>query len=77
MLQQLVGLGILSEATPRSRWKIYLAGDLTMQDRDRLGAGEGISLSEPLAHVDREAIEMTLDGLFTDLDRLNERAKSG
>jgi hypothetical protein len=77
MLRQLVELGIVTEATPRARWKIYLAGDLTLANDERSGAGEGaLSFSEPLPEVDRDAMEATLDELFADLERLDRRAKA-
>ena len=80
--ERLVGLGILAEQTSRSRHKLFVAGDLMRRDlirgdRDRSGVEEKtpLSLSEPAPSVDVDALAATLDGLFADLDRLNERAK--
>ncbi len=78
MLRRLVDFGIVTEATSRSRFKIYLAGDLTRFDRDRSGDGTEtpLAISEPLPEIDREAVETSLDELFSDLERLDRRAKA-
>jgi len=80
--ERLVATGILVEQTSRSRHKLFVAGDLmrrdlVRRDRDRSGGEEEtpLSLSEPAPSVDVDALAATLDGLFADLDRLNERAK--
>ncbi|MGI9510056.1 MAG: hypothetical protein ACR2QJ_12000 [Geminicoccaceae bacterium] len=71
ILWRLADLGIVTEATPRARWKIYLAGDLTAPDRD---APEALlALSEPMPVIDFEAIDASLDALFSDLERLDRR----
>ncbi len=72
--ERLVATGILVEQTARSRHKIFVAGDLTARHRDRWGADEApLSFSEPAPALDVDALSGTLDGLFADLDRLNER----
>ena len=76
MLRQLAELGIVSEATTTSRWKVYLAGDLALADGESAGADEPLVLSEPLPSVDHQAIEATLTDLFVDLDRLERRVTS-
>lgn len=56
--------GKLTEPPPRGRWKIYLAGDLTLTDGDQSGAGGGGScLERSLPKIDRDATEATLDEL--------------
>lgn len=81
MLRQLADLGIVTERTSRSRFKIFLAGDLALADRQRSSAGEAamdleapLAVSDPLPEIDVGGIEATLDGLFADLERLNIRA---
>jgi hypothetical protein len=76
ILQQLAELGVLIQATTRSRWKIFLASDLALAERDALGTEAPVALGERLPDVDREAIETTLDELFADLERLDKRAKA-
>ena len=74
--ERLSGLGILVEQTSRSRHKLFVAGDLMARDRDRSGVVEApLSLSEQAPLVDVDALSGTLDGLFADLDRLNEQIK--
>ena len=74
--ERLVVTGILVEQTSRARHKLFVAGDLMARDRDRLGVEEApLSLSEPAPLVDVDALSGTLDGLFADLDRLNEQIK--
>ena len=74
MLRHLADLGIVSEATATSRWKVYLAGDLALADVETARADEPLVLSDPLPSVDHHAIEATLTDLFADLDRLERRA---
>ena len=74
MLRQLAELGIVSEATATSRWKVYLAGDLVLADVKTARADEPLVLSEPLPSVDHQVIETTLSDLFADLARLERRA---
>jgi len=76
ILADLVEKGILMLATVPRRWKIFLASDLGVADRDRLGDAAPLSLSEAPPDVDRDAIEATLDGLFADLERLDQRTKA-
>lgn len=75
MLRRLAELGIVSEATSRARWKIYVAGDLKPP---AVGEGEGecpLVPSAPAPEFDHDALEATLDGLFADLERLNLRTR--
>ncbi|MEM8952424.1 MAG: helix-turn-helix domain-containing protein, partial [Pseudomonadota bacterium] len=76
MLRQLAELGIVSEATATSRWKVYLAGDLASTDVETARADEPLVFSDPLPSVDHQAIEATLTDLFADLDRLERRTTS-
>ena len=75
VIGRLVGLGILIEQTSRSRHKVFVAGDLTAESRGETASSAPLSFSEPAPVVDVDAVSATLDGLFADLDRLNERAK--
>ena len=70
---RLVDLGILIEQTSRSRHKVFVAGDLPAESRGEAAGSAPLSVSEPAALVDVDALGATLDGLFADLDRLNER----
>ncbi|MEZ5935919.1 MAG: hypothetical protein R3F54_29205 [Alphaproteobacteria bacterium] len=69
----------MTAARLSSRWTIYLASDLSVADRDRSGAGEGatdpLGFSQPLPEIDREGVEATLDGLFAELERLEQRTE--
>ena len=76
ILHQLAELGVLTQATTRSRWKIFLAADLSVADRDRSGAEAPLELGAALPEIDRDAIEQTLDELFANLERLDQRAKA-
>ena len=76
MLRHLADLGIVTEATVRSRWKIYLAGDLAAPDRDHSDEQPPLSFSDPAPEIDREAIDAALDALFRDLERLEKRTRA-
>lgn len=76
IVERLVDLGILLAATSRSRHKVYIAGDLPQRPRGEAGADEPLAVSAPAPVVDVDAVGATLDGLFADLDRLNERTKT-
>lgn len=70
-------MGVLTAATPRARWKIYLASDLALPDRDESGAGAGRLTPGPaLPEVDHEAIDQTLEALLGDLERADRRARA-
>ena len=73
MIERLVGLGILIEQSSRARHKLFIAGDLPTEGQLGSDPDGRLSLSEPLSEVDVDGIEATLDGLFADLDRLNQR----
>ncbi|MGI9450171.1 MAG: hypothetical protein ACR2QH_05990 [Geminicoccaceae bacterium] len=73
--ERLVDLGILIEPSSRSRHKLFVAGDLPVESRGDTDASPPLSLSEPTPLVDVDAVRATLDGLFADLERLNERAE--
>ena len=75
IVARLAGLGILIEAASRARHKIYVAGDLPGRDRDEADPDAPLALSAPQASVDVDGIGATLDGLYADLERLNERAR--
>lgn len=75
ILGQLTDLGVLTMATRRSRWKIFLAADLAIADRDGLGADGPLLTGRILPQVDHEAIEQTLDSLLLDLDRAVDKTK--
>ena len=72
--QKLVELGILICATSRSRHKIFIAGDLPAATRGEAAVDQPLAFSEPVALVDVDALSATLDSLFADLERLNDRA---
>ena len=74
-IARLADLGILIEQTSRSRHKVFIAGDLPTETRGDAEQDAPLALSEPQRSVDIDAIEATLDGLFADLDRVNERAR--
>ncbi|MDH3661596.1 MAG: hypothetical protein OEU92_16470 [Alphaproteobacteria bacterium] len=76
IVERLVDLGILLAATSRSRHKVYIAGDLPQRPHPEAGADEPLAVSAPAPVVDVDAVGATLDGLFADLDRLNERTKT-
>ncbi|MDH3664068.1 MAG: hypothetical protein OEU92_29315 [Alphaproteobacteria bacterium] len=76
ILHRLADLGIVNEATPRPRWKIYLAGDLALSEGVHDEAVRPLAFSEPAPAVDREAIEASLDELLRDLDRVERRAQA-
>ncbi|MGI9488226.1 MAG: hypothetical protein ACR2RF_20580, partial [Geminicoccaceae bacterium] len=71
--EKLTELGILIPATSRSRHKIFVAGDLAARGRAETDPDQPLVRSEPTPLVDVDALSSTLDGLFSDLDRLNER----
>ncbi len=75
IVARLAGLGILIEAASRARHKIYVAGDLPGRDRDEADPDAPLALSAPPPSVDVDGIGATLDGLYADLERLNERAR--
>jgi hypothetical protein len=75
ILQQLAELGVVTQATSRVRWKIYLASDLAIADRDRSGVEAPLAIGESLPEIDRDAIETTLDELFAELERTSSRAR--
>ncbi|MGI9486714.1 MAG: hypothetical protein ACR2RF_12720 [Geminicoccaceae bacterium] len=75
-IRRLVDLGVLIEQTSRARHKIYLAGDLPTEARDRADIDGEISVSAPLRPVDVDALNATLDSVFADLDRQTELAKT-
>lgn len=75
IIGRLVETGILIERTSRSRHKIFVAGDLRTDSRGEDAGSIPLSTSDPAPTVDVDAIGATLDGLFADLDRLNERAR--
>lgn len=74
MLRQLKELGIVSEASVTSRWKVYLASDLTLTDVETARVDEPLAISDPLPSVDHHAIEATLSELFANLERLERHA---
>ncbi len=76
MLQHLAELGIVTAATDRSRWKIYLAGDLSVADANGGAPDRPLAFGEPVPPVDSEAIDATLDRLIADLDRAAGRAEA-
>jgi len=75
IIGRLVETGILIEGTSRSRHKIFVAGDLRTDSRGEDADSIPLSTSDPAPTIDVDAIGATLDGLFADLDRLNERAR--
>jgi|GEM_PF-7067619 len=75
ILKQLVDLGLLTEATSRSRFKVYLAGDLTSFHGDEAMADRPLAFSDPVRPVDVDALSAILDDLFADLDRVTARAR--
>ncbi|MGI9508725.1 MAG: hypothetical protein ACR2QJ_05175 [Geminicoccaceae bacterium] len=75
IIERLVDLGILIAATTRSRHKIFVAGDLPAKGRAEADPERPLVRSEPLPLVDVDAVSATLDGLFADLERLDERAE--
>ena len=81
IMEKLSDLGILIPATSRSRHKIFIAGDLPARDAGEVALDQPLVSSEPAPLVDVDALSSTLDGLFADLERLNERvggrAKTG
>ncbi len=76
IVRRLVNLEIVTEVTSRARHKIFLAGDLGRSKDGQPESEAPLSFSVPRPSVDIEAIEATLDGLFADLDRLNERVRT-
>jgi hypothetical protein len=76
MLRRLAELGIVSDMARRSRWKIYLAGDLASRTGTLRPEERPLTFSDPPPLIDAEMIESTLNGLVNDLDRLNRRAKA-
>jgi len=75
IIERLVGHGILIEQTSRSRHKIFIAGDLPGAARGEIDSDVPLILSDPAPAVDVDALGATLDGLFSDLDRLNQRVE--
>jgi biotin operon repressor len=75
IMEKLRDLGVLIEQTARSRHKIFVAGDLAAPIQGEADPDAPLSFSEPAPAVDMDAIGATLDGLFADLERLNERAR--
>ncbi|MGI9508924.1 MAG: hypothetical protein ACR2QJ_06205 [Geminicoccaceae bacterium] len=75
IIGRLVDLGILIEQTSRSRHKVFVAGDLPAESRGEVAGSAPLSFSDPAPLIDVDAVSATLDGLFADLDRLNERAR--
>ena len=75
IMERLTELGILIPATARSRHKIFITGDLSAPTRGEVDPDQPLTLSEPASLVDVDALGATLDGLFADLERLNERAE--
>ena len=76
IVERLMDLGILLAATSRSRHKVYIAGDLPRRPRGEAELDAPLAVSDPAPRVDVAAVGATLDGLFADLDRLNERTKT-
>ena len=72
-IARLADLGILIEQTSRSRHKIFVAGDLPSPSRAEADFDQALTFSKPATAVDVDALGATLDGLFADLERLNER----
>ncbi|MEM7045725.1 MAG: hypothetical protein AAF543_23180 [Pseudomonadota bacterium] len=75
ILERLMDLGIVLAATSRSRHKVFIAGDLAHRRQAEPGEGEPIALSASTPVVDIDRVGATLDGLFAELERLNERAE--
>jgi len=75
IVERLVATGILIEQSARSRHKIFIAGDLPTSTRSEADPDGPLSFSEPTPSVDVDALSATLNGLFADLDRLNQRTK--
>jgi hypothetical protein len=75
IIERLVALGILIEQTSRSRHKIFIAGDLPSPTWGDADLDAPLSFSDPTPSVDVDALGATLDGLFADLERLNERVE--
>jgi hypothetical protein len=75
MLRKLASLGLVTEATTRARWKIYLACDLASSSTARSpdAASTPLAPSRPAPAIDRTAIEQTLDRLFKDLAGVERR----
>jgi len=75
IIERFVGHGILIEQTSRSRHKIFVAGDLPSSSRAEVDLDQALAFSEPVTAVDVDALGATLDGLFADLERLNDRVE--
>jgi len=75
IIERLVGHGILIEQTSRSRHKIFIAGDLPGAARGEIDSDAPLVLSDPAPAVNVDALSATLDGLFADLDLLNQRVE--
>ena len=75
MLRHLADLGIVTEATVRTRWKIHLAGELALPDHSHDDEQPPLSFSDPAPAIGRDAIEATLEALFRDLERLENRTR--
>ena len=76
IVERLMDLGILLAATSRSRHKVYIAGDLPQRPRGEAELDAPLAVSDPAPRVDVDAVGAMLNGLFADLDRLNERTKT-
>ncbi len=76
MLRQLLELGIVKSATPRARWKIYLAADLALPGENGAEADQPLSFSDPVPAFDREATERLLDRLLFDLECCERRTRA-
>ena len=76
IIERLVDLGILNEQTSRSRHKVFIAGNLRAPSAGEAELDTPLAVSEPASRVDVDAIGATFDGLFADLDRLQERTQT-
>ncbi len=76
ILGHLVDLGVLSVATERSRWKIFLASDLLLPEHHAFREGEVLSANCALPKLDHERIQQMLDGLLGDLDRAMNKTEA-
>ncbi|MEZ5935898.1 MAG: hypothetical protein R3F54_29100 [Alphaproteobacteria bacterium] len=73
IVERLVAAGILTAATSRSRHKIFTAGGLLAGRQAGPEPARPLVFSEPVPPVDAAALDMTMDRLFADLERLNGR----